>query len=103
MVPSQGRNDSMETHERLLCAFWMLLGKRTLHGGKRRYDMDHDGGLEATPLFAPRDYEAPSMFTPQNLLRQARRQKRLPPGTVPNVSLPHPPPAPPAPPPAPNP
>ncbi len=49
--------------------------------------MDHDDGLEATPLFAPRDYEAPSMFTPQNLLREARRQKGLPPGTVPAVCV----------------
>src|SRR5712691_11393975 len=49
--------------------------------------MDHDCGLEAAPLFAPRDYEAPSMFTPQNLLREARRQKGLPPGTVPDVCV----------------
>ena len=49
--------------------------------------MKHDGGLEAAPLFAPKDYEAPSMFTPQNLLREARRQKGLPPGTVPEVCV----------------
>jgi uridine phosphorylase len=49
--------------------------------------MDHDGGLEAAPLFAPKDYEAPSMFTPQNLLREARRQKGLPPGTVPDICM----------------
>ena len=49
--------------------------------------MDHDKGLEAAPLFAHRDYEAPSMFTPQNLLREARRQKGLPPGAVPDVCV----------------
>ena len=49
--------------------------------------MDHDGGLEAAPLFAPKDHKAPSMFTPQNLLREARRQKGLPPGTVPDVCV----------------
>jgi uridine phosphorylase len=49
--------------------------------------MDHDDGLEVAPLFAPRDYEAPSMFTPQNLLREARRQKGLSPGTVPDVCV----------------
>src|SRR5713101_5861937 len=87
MVPSQIRNNGMETHERLLRAFWMLLGKRTLHGGKRRYGMDHDGSLEAAPLFAPKDYEAPSLFPPQSLLREARRQKGLPPGTVPEVCV----------------
>src|SRR2546421_630671 len=49
--------------------------------------MYHDDGLEAAPLFTPKDYEAPSMFTPQNLLREARRQKGLPPGTVPDVCV----------------
>ncbi len=49
--------------------------------------MDHDDGPEAAPLFASRDYEAPSMFTPQNLLREARRQKGLPLGTVPDVCV----------------
>ena len=49
--------------------------------------MDYDGGLEAAPLFAPKDYEAPSMFTPQNLLREARRQKGLRPGTVPDICV----------------
>ncbi len=49
--------------------------------------MHHGDSLEAAPLFAPRDYEAPSMFTPQNLLREARRQKGLPPGTVPDVCV----------------
>jgi len=34
--------------------------------------MNHDS-LSAAPLFAPRGYEAPSLFTPQNLLREARR------------------------------
>src|SRR6266851_7208783 len=49
--------------------------------------MDHDGGLEAAPLFAPKDYEAPSMFTPQHLLREARRQKGLLPGTIPEICV----------------
>src|SRR5881275_699511 len=49
--------------------------------------MDHEDGLEVVPLFASRDYEAPSIFTPQNLLREARRQKGLPPGTVPDVCV----------------
>src|SRR5260370_35553690 len=49
--------------------------------------MDHVNRLETVPLFAPRDYEAPSMFTPQNLLREARRQKRLPEGRVPAICV----------------
>jgi uridine phosphorylase len=44
--------------------------------------MDRVNRLETVPLFAPRDYEAPSLFTPQNLLREARRQKGLPEGHV---------------------
>src|SRR6266699_4253107 len=49
--------------------------------------MDHVNRLDTAPLFAPRDYEALSMFTPQNLLREARRQKRLPEGRVPAVCV----------------
>lgn len=49
--------------------------------------MDYVGELETAPLFASRDYEAPSLFTPQNLLREARRQKRLPKGRVPAICV----------------
>ncbi len=34
-----------------------------------------------------RDYEEPSVFRPENMLREARRQRRLPPGTVPEICL----------------
>jgi hypothetical protein len=33
------------------------------------------------------DYEAPSLFTPQNLLREARRQKGLPEDRVPVICV----------------
>src|SRR5947207_14435316 len=49
--------------------------------------MDHNDSLEAAPHLTLRDYEAPSMFTPQNLLREARRQKGLSSGTVPDVCV----------------
>ncbi len=49
--------------------------------------MDHVNRLDTAPLFAPRDYEAPSLFTPQNLLREARRQKGLPEGRVPEICV----------------
>jgi len=49
--------------------------------------MDHVNRLDTAPLFAPRDYEAPSLFTPQNLLREARRQKGLPEGRVPAICV----------------
>ena len=49
--------------------------------------MDHVNPLDTAPLFAPRDYEAPSLFTPQNLLREARRQKGLVEGHVPEICV----------------
>ena len=49
--------------------------------------MDCAEGLETAPLFAPRDYEAPSLFTPENLLREERRQKGLDEGRVPAICV----------------
>ena len=49
--------------------------------------MDHVNRLDTAPLFAPRDYQAPSLFTPQNLLREARRQKGLVEGHVPAICV----------------
>jgi uridine phosphorylase len=43
--------------------------------------------LEAVPLLAHKDEKAPSVFTPENLLREARRQKGLAQGHVPHVCL----------------
>ncbi len=39
------------------------------------------------PLLAPKSYAAASVFRPENLLREARRQKRLPDVPVPRVCL----------------
>ena len=39
------------------------------------------------PILIRKDYNAPSIFTPQNLLREARRQKGLPEGQVPEVCV----------------
>jgi uridine phosphorylase len=39
------------------------------------------------PILAHKDYEAPSVFEPANLLREARRQKRLPEAAVPEICL----------------
>jgi hypothetical protein len=49
--------------------------------------MDHVNRLDTAPLFVPRDYEEPSLFTPQNLLREARRQKGLAEGRVPAICV----------------
>ncbi len=35
----------------------------------------------------PKNYEEPSVFTPINLLREARRQKSIPEGTIPKVCI----------------
>ncbi len=39
------------------------------------------------PILADKHYDAPSAFTPQNLLREARRQRALAHGTVPAICL----------------
>ncbi len=44
---------------------------------------DHD----PAPLFAAKDYAAPSVFQPENLLREARRQKATPLGNIPAVCV----------------
>lgn len=40
-----------------------------------------------SPLAAARDYDAPSVFMPENLLREARRQKSLQAGDVPSICV----------------
>jgi len=40
-----------------------------------------------TPLIERRDHIAPSVFRPENLLREARRQKGIAPGRVPSVCV----------------
>ncbi|KLO33421.1 hypothetical protein [Mycobacterium haemophilum] len=39
------------------------------------------------PLIAPKDFDAPSVFRPENLLRESRRQKSLPAQSVPAVCV----------------
>jgi uridine phosphorylase len=39
------------------------------------------------PILAGKDYAAPSVFEPENLLREARRQKKLPSAAVPEICL----------------
>jgi uridine phosphorylase len=39
------------------------------------------------PLLTHKDYLLPSVFTPANLLREARRQKSIPQGTVPKICI----------------
>lgn len=43
--------------------------------------------LATPPILADKHYDAPSAFTPENLLREARRQKSLEEGSLPAVCL----------------
>ena len=42
---------------------------------------------DGAPILRAKDYAAPSVFQPENLLREARRQKDLAPGRIPAVCL----------------
>lgn len=51
--------------------------------------MDFDKALSApnVPLLRDKDYDAPSVFRAENLLREARRQKNVPQGAVPEICV----------------
>jgi uridine phosphorylase len=49
--------------------------------------LDHSRPGKAPPIIARADHGSPSVFRPENMLREARRQKRLALGTVPAVCL----------------
>ena len=44
-------------------------------------------GFERAPIVDHDDHTAPSVFTPENLLREARRQKGIPHGSVPSICV----------------
>ena len=48
--------------------------------------MSADRG-EAPPILAQKHYSAPSAFTPENLLREARRQKQIADACVPEICI----------------
>jgi len=39
------------------------------------------------PILNNKDHRLPSIFTPENLLREARRQKAVPPGNIPSICI----------------
>jgi uridine phosphorylase len=53
----------------------------------------HSGGMMSVndgddpPILAQKHYSVPSAFTPENLLREARRQKRVPVGNIPAICI----------------
>src|SRR5260370_1025064 len=50
-------------------------------------DWGYAGVSHPPPILAGKDFAAPSVFEPENLLREARRQKNLPGSGVPEVCL----------------
>jgi hypothetical protein len=40
-----------------------------------------------SPVLTHKQYDAPSVFSPENLLREARRQKSVPAGSIPKVCI----------------
>ncbi|MDP9475837.1 MAG: nucleoside phosphorylase [Actinomycetota bacterium] len=46
-----------------------------------------EAGPSEVPILGRKDYAEPAIFTPANLLREARRQKGLPRGTVPRICV----------------
>ena len=46
-----------------------------------------EAGPSEVPILGRKDYAEPAVFTPANLLREARRQKGLPHGTVPRICV----------------
>jgi Phosphorylase superfamily len=59
--------------------------------GRREGDIGHAGALavfgDIAPLLERKDHEAPSVFRPENMLREARRQKALDCGHVPPICV----------------
>jgi len=51
--------------------------KQALKNGSDRLALVRDDSNVASPLLARRDHAAPSIFRPENMLREARRQKGL--------------------------
>ena len=43
--------------------------------------------FDGAPILAHKHYDSPSVFTPESLLREARRQKALLPGQVPTICV----------------
>jgi uridine phosphorylase len=41
----------------------------------------------SSPILGNKDYAAPSVFVPENMLREARRQKSIPPGSIPKICI----------------
>src|SRR5919205_286390 len=49
--------------------------------------MDEQDRIPFAPILRDKHHEAPSAFTPESLLREARRQKSIPDATVPEVCI----------------
>src|SRR4029077_16915595 len=71
-------------------SLWASGGNRMLSnapGRNRITEPKKDDSGERPPPLRHKSYRAPSVFTPDALLREARRQKEIGPGTVPDVCV----------------
>ena len=59
----------------------------TQHRSSESTNADALDANSPPPILLNKDYGSPSLFQPENLLREARRQKNLPDITVPTVCL----------------
>jgi uridine phosphorylase len=53
----------------------------------RQHETKKSGTLSTPPIVSVKRHQEPSVFTPENLLREARRQKSLPQKNVPDICI----------------
>ena len=63
-------------------SFLFRATRRISHAGDQ---MPHDAAAGIGPLLSRADHDEPSVFVPESLLREARRQRRLSDGAVPKT------------------
>ena len=65
------------------------MGEAVMNGATSltRNDASHLPEWQVPPIIDHKQYDAPSVFTPDSLLREARRQKALPTELVPAICI----------------
>ncbi len=79
--------DDEQREERLCCAFMSELPVMKEEEVAGHEDEEPQVFFGHAPILEHKYYETPSVFIPENLLREARRQKELADGTVPAICV----------------